>query len=318
MAILDKQNITYCGKEGQDIFAKGIYDLDLRATGVRFMDGVKGKQKIYTGETGDAWQEYTCAFTPTGAASLAESYIEPVRIKVNQEECFDKYDGTFLSEQTEATMHGEIPKTFAEWYFDRLQKKMKKEYQEIFWKGDTTIAAGAPKQYLKVTDGVEKRLANSANAQVITGSAITVANVLAQVEAAIQAAITYAASVEVPTDDYKVLLNKADYDLLIMALGKMTVNDGNFTQTIWSNYGKKGDIVTIYGFEIHPSEISKNTIIVGPTGNLVLGYDTQDSQIEYRIIDMRETTGENKFRVLALSNIAVGVILDELFVISKP
>ena len=98
----------------------------------------------------------------------------------------------------------------------------------------------------------------------------------------------------------------------------MTVNDGNFTQTVWNNYGKKGDIITIYGFEIHAAEISKNTIIVGPTGNLVLGYDTQDSQIEYRIIDMRETTGENKFRVLALSNIAVGLILDELFVISKP
>ena len=46
MAILDKQNITYCGKEAQGIFAKGIYDLDIRATGVKLMDGVKGKQKI--------------------------------------------------------------------------------------------------------------------------------------------------------------------------------------------------------------------------------------------------------------------------------
>ena len=317
MAILDKQNITYCGKEAQGILAKGIYDLDIRATGVKLMDGVKGKQKIYTGETGDAWQEYTCAFTSTGAASLAESFIEPVRIKVNQEECFDVYDGTFLAEQTEATMRGQVPQTFAEWYFDRLQKKMKKEYQEIFWKGDTAWS-GETKKYLKVTDGIEKRLKNSEHAQKLTGSAITVANVLSQVEAAILAAITYAAKEEVPTDDYKVLLNKADYDLLVMALGKMTVNDGNFTQTVWSNYGKKGDIITIYGFEIHAAEISKNTIIVGPTGNLVLGYDTQDSQIEYRIIDMRETTGENKFRVLALSNIAVGLILDELFVISKP
>lgn len=317
MAIINKENISYCGKEAQDIFAKGVFNLDIRATGIRLMDNVKGKQKIYTGDTADAWQEYTCAFTPTGAASLAESYIEPARIKVNQEECYDAYDGTFLVEQTEISLKGGIPQTFADWYFDRLQKKMKKEYQEIFWKGDVDHN-GASKKYLKVTDGVEKRLnASTSLAQKITGSAITVANVLSQVEAVIMKSIQYAAEQDVPTDEYRVVMNKADYDLLIMALGKVKVNDGNFTDTLWNNYGKKGDIVTVFGYEVHPSELSKNTIIAGPMNNLVLGFDTEDSQIEYRVIDMRETTGENKFRVLALSNIGVGVVLDELFVISK-
>lgn len=72
------------------------------------------------------------------------------------------------------------------------------------------------------------------------------------------------------------------------------------------------------GYEVIPTMQSKNTIIFGPARNLVLGYDTFDSHIEYKLIDMRDTTGDNMFRILAISNIAVGIILPELFVVSKP
>ena len=53
---IDLSNITYCGKEAQEIFSKDIYDIDLRQYGITFMDGVKGKQKIYTGEITN-WNE---------------------------------------------------------------------------------------------------------------------------------------------------------------------------------------------------------------------------------------------------------------------
>lgn len=58
---------------------------------------------------------------------------------------------------------------------------------------------------------------------------------------------------------------------------------------------------------------SASTVIVGPAKNLVLGFDTFDSHVEYKIIDMRETTGDNMFRVIALSNIAVGIVYPSLF-----
>ena len=63
---------------------------------------------------------------------------------------------------------------------------------------------------------------------------------------------------------------------------------------------------------------SKNTIIFGPARNLVLGYDTYDSHLEWKLIDMRNSTGDNMFRIIAISNIAVGIVLPELFVVSKP
>ena len=137
---IDLSNLTYCGKEAQDIFSKDIYDIDLRQYGITFMDGVKGKMKMYTGEIGDAWQLYTCPFTPDGSASLAEAFIEPAAIKVNQENCYDTFWNTFLVEQTEISLRGGIPQTFGEWYFTKLRQKMSKEYQEIFWQGDICCA----------------------------------------------------------------------------------------------------------------------------------------------------------------------------------
>ena len=310
---LDVSGLTYCGKDAQSIFAQDIYDIDLRQYGITFMDGVKGKMKIYTGEIGDVWQLYTCMFSPEGEAALAESYIEPVAIKVNQEQCYDAFWNTFLVEQTEISLRGGIPQTFADWYFNRLRKEMSKEYQEIFWQGDADYS-GATKAYLKATDGVEKILDENANT--IEGAALTVDNVLAQVEAVIMSGISAAAEAEVDTEDFKLFMNHNDVRLLEVALGKSCCP--NSTNAVFANYSRANGRIYVMGYEVVPTMQSRNTLIFGPARNLVLGYDTYSSHLEYKLIDMRNTSGDNMFRVIAISNIAVGVLLPSLFVISKP
>lgn len=311
---IDLTGLTYCGKEAQEIFSKDIYDIDLRQYGITFMDGVKGKMKIYTGEIGDAWQLYTCPFTPAGSASLAEAFIEPAAIKVNQENCYDTFWNTFLVDQTEISLRGGIPQTFGDWYFGKLRQKMAKEYQEIFWQGDTAHTAST-KVYLKTVDGVEKKLSALPSGNTVELSAITVDNVIAQLEAVITKGINLAANAEVDTEDYKVFMNHADLRVLEVALGKVCCP--NSVNAVFANYARENGRIYVMGYEIVPTMQSRNTIIFGPAKNLVLGYDTFDSHIEYKLIDMRETTGDNMFRVLAISNIAVGIIMPELFVYAK-
>ena len=101
-SFINVDNLTYSGKEGQEIFSKSIMDLDLRSYGLSYMDNLKGKQKIYSGDVDDVWQPYTCSFTPEGKVSLAESYIEPAAIKVNLEECYDKFWNTYLVERNQS------------------------------------------------------------------------------------------------------------------------------------------------------------------------------------------------------------------------
>lgn len=309
---IDLRGLTYCGKEAQDIFSQDIYDIDLRQYGITFMDGVKGKMKMYSGEIGDVWQAYTCPFTPAGEASLAESFIEPVAIKVNQENCYDVFWNTFLVDQTEISLRGGIPQTFADWYFAKLRKKMAKEYQEIFWKGDEDYS-GDTKAYLAVTDGIEKIIADS-DAENVSGTVLTIDNVLEQIEAVVMKGIEVATDNEVDTEGYKIFMNHQDVRLLEVALGKLCCDVQN--NRVFSNYGRENGRIYIMGYEVVPTMQSKNFILFGPARNLVLGYDTFDSHLEYKLIDLRNTTGDNAFRVLAISNIAVGVIVPELFVYS--
>ena len=311
---IDLSNITYCGKEAQEIFSKDIYDIDMRQYGITFMDGVKGKMKLYTGEIGDAWQLYTCPFTPAGSASLAEAFIEPSAIKVNQENCFDTFWNTFLVDQTEISLRGGIPQTFGEWYFGKLRQKMSKEYQEIFWGGDTARTA-TTKVYLKAADGVEKQLHENTGVTKVTASAFTVDNAIAQVEAIIMKGLEVANNAEVDTEGYKLFMNHNDLRVLEVALGKVCCP--NSTNQVFANWGRQNGRIYVMGFEIIPSMISKGKMIFGPARNLVLGYDTFDSHLEYKLINLRDTTGDNMFRVIAISNIAVGIILPELFVLAE-
>lgn len=310
-SFVNTSGLTYCGKEAREIFSKEIYNLDLFGYGIRLMDGVKGKRKIYNGEVGDLWQEYSCPFTPQGEVKLSEDFIEPAEIKVNLEECFDTFWDNYMVEQTRISLNGGIPQTFYDWFFnDVLVKKMDKEYQEIFWKGDTGYT-GTSKAYLAVTDGVETKLSASA----MTGTAFTVSNILAQVESVVMSGLTAASNNETDTDNYKIFMNVSDVRLLTVALGNL--GNGNNVEAIFKNYAKEGEKIYIYGFEVVPTMQSKNSVIFGPASNLVLGFDTADSHVQYKIIDLRDTTGDNAFRVLAISNIAVGVVYPELFVMLK-
>jgi hypothetical protein len=168
---------------------------------------------------------------------------------------------------------------------------------------------------LKATDGIEKKLHENSGVTKVSGAAVTVDNVIAQVEATIMKGIEVANNAEVDTEGYKVFMNHADVRVLEVALGKLCCDVQN--NRIFSNYGRENGRIFIMGYEIVPTMQSKNTILFGPARNLVLGFDTYDSHLEYKLIDMRNSTGDNMFRVLAISNIAVGIIMPELFVYSE-
>lgn len=313
---IDVENLTYCGQQAGEIMSKDIYSLPLNEF-ITLKDGLKGKQKLYEGSLGNLWQEYTCAFTPDGEVVLSEDYIEPDAIKVNMEECYDKFWDTYLVEQTQISLQGGIPQTFSNWFFDRLRKQMSKEYDEMFWNGDKSYSG--TKTYLKNTDGVivklETALAGAQSANLISGSTITVNNVISQVEAAVAQAIESAADAEVDTESFKIFMNHNDVRLLEIALGK-DCSCNNINQ-VFNNYARNNGRIWIMGFEVVETLQERSTIIVGPGKNLVLGFDTYDSHLEYRLINLRDTTGDNAFRIIAISNIGVGIVNPTLFVLSK-
>lgn len=298
-------NINYCGKEAQEIFVKDLYESDLKGYGIRYMSGVKGKTQIMSGQVGDLFQAYSCPFTPSGEVTLSEQWIEPSAIKVNLEECYDAFWNSFLVEQTEISLNGGIPSTFYDWFFNNvLAKKLRKEYEEIFFNGEKGKGG-----YLGLADGIVKKVNDAENSVKVAGATLTTANILGKIGEVAEAISNLDAEVE----DYKIFINYMDYRKLMTALG----NESPLTTAVWANFAKQGEKVFAYGYEIVPCRIEKNTILASHPMNLVLGYDVENGDIQYKIVDMRESTLENMFRVGVITNIAVGVVYPELCVIAK-
>ena len=301
------ENIAYKGKEANEIMSKPVYESDLYSYGITYRPGVKGKEQLIVGEVSDLFQTYTCAFSPNGEVSLAEQWIEPFTMKINLQECYDKYWPSFMAEETRRAYVGEsnIPRTFFQWFFDdMLVKEMKKEYEEIFWNGDKTKTG-----ILALGDGVVKKITESPKSQKITGATLNVDNILAQISA-----VAAKADINVDDADYKIYINKGQMKVLKTALGNEKIRD-NY---VWSNFTKEGEKVYAYGFEVVPCRIAKDTILLAPNKNLILGYDLESDQTAFQILDLSQVTGDNEFRVIAMCNMAVGVVYPELMVISKP
>lgn len=301
-------DITYCGQEAEEIFVKNLYSSDLKGYGIRYMGGVKGKKQLMSGEVSDLYQAYSCPFSPKGKATLEESFIEPVKIKVNLEECYDSFWDTFMSKQTEITLNGGIPQTFFNWFFDNVMiQELKKEYEDLFWNADKAYT-GSTREYLKLGDGIVKQLRGATGSTKVTGVALTVANVLDKI-GEVAAKVD---ELENDVEGYKIFVNYKDYRKMLTALGE----NSPLTVAVWSNFTREGDKVYAYGMEVVPCRIDANTIVASHPMNLILGYDVADSEIAYKIVDMRDKTMDNTFRVGIISNIAMGVVYPSTAVVT--
>lgn len=308
-------SLTYCGKEASEIFVKNLYESDVKGYGIKYLPEVKGKQKLYDGSISDLYQKYSCQFAPKGSVKLNESTIEPTTLKVNLEICYDEFWGTFLSEQTEISLNGGIPQSFSEFLFNKvLVPELKKEYEELFFNGDTTGTGTtySNKTYLKLADGIVKKVKNDSKSKKVTGAELTSSNIIAKVEEVAEAVNNME---DIDVEGFKIFMNYMDVRKLITALG---VNSNSpLTNQMFSNYSKVGDKLYVYGYEIVPTRIEKDVIMASHPMNLVLGFDASDSEISYKMIDMKESTLDNMMRVAVVTNIAIGVVFPETVVIAK-
>lgn len=307
---VDVTNLTYEGEYAKEIFIKNLYESKLKNFGITYMPGVKGKQQLVSGDVSDLFQKFTCPFSASGEAELTEKWIEGVPMKVNLEQCYDSFWSTFLAAQTEVSLNGGVPQAFFDWFFNGvLVPELSREYEQIFWNGDKAADAT---DTLKIADGIVKQLNADTKVNKVTGAVLTVDNILAQVEAVALKAMDAASETEM--EDYKLFMNVNDFRLLKVALSKEAI----LGDQVWANFGRDGEKIYAFGFEVVPCLIAKNAMVLAPAKNLVLGYDIADSEISYKMIDMRQTTLDNTFRVGVITNIAIGYVYPELIVVSEP
>lgn len=307
-------NINYCGKEASEIWSQQLAVLPLlEQRAINIMLNVKGKEKVYTGEVSTYFRQYQCLFANTSEAALAENYIIPEKIDLGFEYCMDEFRNTFLNEGILQSVNRstDVP-VFTDWFMGKLLEKARIAYEKLFWQGDTASATPS----LAAVDGIEKKLAADTNVIQIQGAAITTANVIAQVEAAVMAAINAAATAEVSLDTHRVFLNKNDVKYLEIALGNRLYQDLNSEGLMFKNWGKEGGYFTVYGFQVMPTEQSRSSIIVAPEKCLTLGTDVFDAHTTIKVIDMLDTNLDDVVRGRIITNLGTAILFPELIAYS--
>lgn len=305
-------NITVIGQQANEIFTEDLYSIDIvRQNAINVMPNVKGRTQLLAGKVKAWFEKYTCEWKNTTEATMSEKWIDTEVIDLGGQFCYGEFYQTWLSDSMNASInHGTEVPPFTEWLFRELRKEMARAYQKLFWRGDTA----SNDKTLKAVDGIEKKLLASNDVTKITGSAFTVANVLAQVEAAILQGIALANAAEIDTDEFKVYMNHADIKTLNMALGKLCcdVQDNR----IFNNYTKEGDTIYIYGFPVIPTMQTASSVIFAPEKSLHLATDIFDAHTTYKVIDMRESTLDDICRWRCIASLGTGILFDSVIVYS--
>jgi hypothetical protein len=259
----------------------------LQTPGISVLTNVKYKRKIKKLAASGVVQAGSCDFTPTSGVTITEASLEPCEYKINEQICFEDIYNTWDSADMTAGLNAEnLPQTLVDGLTSAYVGQFAKEVEEMIWQNST--ASG------DCFVGFLEKLSGATTGG--TGSTLTVANIVTELNKA------YA---EVPSG----VLKKAKGDLVIFVSHKaLALYEMNLaTQGI--NTSIMAGVPTLYGIEIKavgglPDE---NIIIIGARDNFYVGTDLESDFNEIRMLDMRQTTGDEAIRFIMKCKLDVAV-----------
>ena len=150
--------------------------------------GVKNSTKVATTTFPSVLQALDCTFAAT-ANALSATTVSVCPLKVNVSLCKSTLESSFIVDEMRSGSQNYTVDAFMSYYWDTLQKEVAQEIAVIQWQGSTTNPAySGATAYKALCDGYEKLLLADAGVVDVTLTASTVANVIANMTAVINAA----------------------------------------------------------------------------------------------------------------------------------
>jgi len=262
----------------------------LGTNGISVLTNVKYKRKIKKLAASGVVQAGSCDFNSTSGVTITEAVLEPCPFKINEQICFEDIYNTWDSADMTAGLNAEnLPQTLVDGLTTAYIGQFAKEVEEMIWQNNKSGSGGTD-----CFDGFEYILATGA----VTGatSAATVSNVVTLLNKA------YAL---LPAG----VLKKAKSELVIFVSHKLlSLYEMNLaTQGI--NTTIMGGIPTLYGIEIKAvgGFSDDDNIVIGERANFYVGTDLESDFNEIKMLDMRQTTGDEAVRFIMKAKLDVAV-----------
>lgn len=242
-----------------------------------------------------------CAWEPEEAVKLSEQLLEVNTYKVNLEDCVDRFENIYMADMLRAGANNDVdslPSDFTNATLDLIGKQVNKEIETLFVGGDTTQG--------DAFDGVATILKNDAKSVKITGSTLTKANVLGEIEK-VYAAIPEA----VLGGEYKlsIWVSNNTYRALRMAIAEID------SHTVATSFTLEGGVIRYLDVEIVPVlGLGNDEMVAIARENAVLGTDLVSDFSEIEIGSFPKPQ-ENKFFVKGRMRLGVAVAFPDEAVI---
>jgi hypothetical protein len=283
---------TYAGQwAGKYVSAALLSAPTIEGGGVTVMPNVKFKSVIQRLETTNFLQDASCDFQPAGQVNLTERILEVKDLQVNMTLCKKEFHSTWQSIEMGYSSFDTLPKSFADYLIAYAAEKVAAANEVSIWQGDSSLSGEFDGLFTTAQADVALPLGQN-----ITGTAITAANVIGQMQLVYDAipASLYG------KPDLKIYVAQDVLKAYVAALGGFsalaTSNSGvDAKGTMWYNNG----MVTFNGLPLFMANgLPTSSMMATTTSNLYFGCSLLSDTQEVRVIDTSATLGDDNVRVI--------------------
>jgi len=283
---------SYSGEFSGKYVAAALLSADTLDKGnITIMPNVKFKSVIKKASTDDIVKDATCDFqTGQGTLTLTEKILQPEEFQVNLDICKKDLHSDWEAAQMGYSAFDNLPANFSDFVLAHVAAKVADRTEKNIWSGDT----GTSGQF----DGFATLLAADTalpSGQDIVGTAVTAANVVAELGTVVDA---------IPTAVY------GSEDLAIYAASNVVraytralggFQSGGQGAAGYENKGNNQSLGSLFfdGIPVIPCRgAADDMIIAAEKSNLFFGTGILNDMNEVRVIDMAETDGSQNVRVV--------------------
>ena len=283
---------TYAGQwAGKYVSAALLSAPTIEGGGVTVMPNVKFKSVIQRLETTNFLQDASCDFQPAGQVNLTERILEVKDLQVNMTLCKKEFHSTWQSIEMGYSSFDTLPKSFADYLIAYAAEKVAAANEVSIWQGNGALSGQFDGLFTTAQADVALPLGQN-----ITGTAITAANVIGQMQLVYDAipASLYG------KPDLKIYVAQDVLKAYVAALGGFsalaTSNSGvDAKGTMWYNNG----MVTFNGLPLFMANgLPSSSMMATTTSNLYFGCSLLSDTQEVRVIDTSATLGDDNVRVI--------------------
>lgn len=282
---------SYAGEfAGKYLGAALLSASTLDAGAVTILPNIKYKAAMKVGAFSNLVRSADCDFdSTTSGLTLTEKVLTPTELQVNLQICKKELHADWEAAQMGFSAFDELPPLFSDYVISRVAAEVANATETSIWSG--AAGEGSFDGYLQVC------LADS-DVNDITASAITSANVIAQLGSVVDSAVTNCPGI-LGKEDLTMYVSTNVAQAYIRALGGFASNIGGAGTDNKGTQWYNGGALSFEGINMFVAKgFGSNKALLTPKSNLFFGTGLLDDRNIVRVIDTSETLGDQNIRVV--------------------